>query len=249
MQILIGCAKTMTGLVPRLIAGGTEPAFQRNADGIALRLARYSADELQAMLHCSAAIAKENWFRFRRLVDPSTRRPAVFSYDGMVYKKIDPESMDDADLKYANEHLLISSFLYGLLRPLDLINQYRLEGKVELPGFGGTLFDYWKPILTDWLIDKVKADDGVLVDLASNEFKDLFDWKKVKSSVKIISPQFRVEKAGKLKTVVVYAKMCRGAMTRWILMNRISDPEQLRQWEYEGFRWDGDWNFNLKVTD
>lgn len=246
MQILIGCAKIMTGNAPK-IAGCTLPAFQHDADNIAMQLAGYSADELSDMLHCNMAIAKENWARYQRFFDTSTCRPAVFSYDGMVFQKIASETMSSTDLQYANDHLMIGSFLYGLLRPLDLINPYRLEGNVALPGNDyKSMFDYWKPKLTGWLIDKVKSDDGILVNLASNEFRDIFDWKSVKRELTIITPDFKVDSGGKLKTIVIYAKMCRGAMTRWIIQNRISNPDDLAEFEYENFKWEGDYKYYLR---
>jgi cytoplasmic iron level regulating protein YaaA (DUF328/UPF0246 family) len=250
MQILIACAKIMTGSAPRVIPLVTEPTFQLQANENAMQLMDYSVEELQEMLHVNHDIAVENWRRFRSFHAKGERQPAVFSYDGMVFQRLAPETFTDDELKYANGHLLISSFLYGLLRPLDLINKYRLEGNVILPDNSGkSMFDYWKPILTDWFINQIKSDDGILVNLASDEMRNLFDWKRVKQEVKIITPEFKVEKAGKLKTIVIYTKMCRGAMTRYILKNKITDMESLKVFEYEGFRLDesaGEWMFTLK---
>lgn len=247
MQILIGCAKIMTGNGDGEVPVCTEPAFQDEADKIAMQLTLYSPDELQVMLRVNRHIAEENWLRYRCFFDGSRRTAAVFSYDGMVFRKLSPATMTNDDLIYMNLHLWIGSFLYGLLRPLDLINRYRLEGDVELSCTGHRpLFDYWKPILTDRFIEAVKADDGILVNLASNEFKEIFDWKMVCRELTVISPEFKVEKDGRLKTVVIYAKMCRGAMARWIVQNRISVPEELSGFEYEGFAYEGDWKFNLR---
>ena len=247
MQILLACAKTMTDNAPSGLPSGTQPAFQDVADRLALQLGEYSLEELQAILHVNRHIAAENRRRYSMFFDSSTRIPAIFAYDGMVFQKLSPETLSNDDLLYANGHLFFGSFLYGLLRPLDLINRYRLEGKVELPCTGhATLFNFWKPILTDWFIEKVKSDDGVLVNLASSEFKDIFDWKRVKKELTVVTPEFKVEKDGKLKTVVMYAKMCRGAMARWIIKNRIADVESLQAFEYEGYRNCGDWNYILK---
>ena len=237
----------MTGDVPAGMPVGAEPAFQNIADGLAMHLAGYSPDELQALLRVNRNISQENWLRYQNYADRSTRVPAVFAYDGMVFRKFSPESMSEAELKYADQHLFIGSFLYGLLRPLDMINPYRLEGGVELPCTGQRpLFDYWKPILTDWFISSVKADDGVLVNLASNEFKDIFDWKKVMREVTVVTPEFKVEKDGRLRTVVIYAKMCRGAMARWIVQNRVADTARLREFTYDGFHYESDWTFALR---
>ena len=145
-----------------------------------------------------------------------------------------------------------SSFLYGLLRPLDTIRTYRLEGDAVLPGRGDeTMFSYWQSRLTDDLLGRIHADDGILVNLASGEMKRLFDWKRVCREARVITPEFRIREGDRLKTVVVYTKMCRGEMTRHILKNRIADPATLRSFEWEGFRLDpalskgDDWVFML----
>lgn len=170
----------------------------------------------------------------------------------MVFKRINPKDFSEDDFRYAQEHLLITSFLYGLLRPLDAIKNYRLEGDVKLPELGGmSFFDYWKPRLTDYFIEAIREQGGILINLASGEMKDLFDWEKVNREVQVITPEFHTWKNGKLATVVVYAKMCRGEMTRFILKNRIEQPEELKNFEWEGFRFSGtddsgkSWNFVL----
>lgn len=246
MQILIACAKTMSAATLPQTVSFSEPAFKGIAGELALQLAGYSVDELGKMLHVNRSIAAENYLRYCNFHDSSTRCPAISGYDGMVFRKFDARSMSAADLAYAQRHLLIGSFLYGLLRPLDLINPYRLEGSVALPGNGHkTMFDFWKPLLTDRFIEWVKADDGILVNLASSEFRDILDWKRVSSELTVITPEFKVEKDGRMRTVVIYAKMCRGAMARWIIINRISDPLALRSFEYEGFSHDNGWLFSL----
>lgn len=237
MQILIGCAKIMTGYAPSNILKGTEPAFQKQADETALQLLTYSVNELQEMLHVNNDIALENWKRYQAFTIKETRIQAVFSYDGMVFQRLAPETFTDEELLYANQHLLISSFLYGLLRPLDLINQYRLEGNVTLPCYDHVpMFEFWKPLLTNWLIEQVKADDGILVNLASSEMRNLFDWRRIKKELDVIMPNFKVEKEGRLKTIVIYTKMCRGAMASFILKNRVVDKNHLKDFEYDGFR-------------
>ena len=184
--------------------------------------------------------------------DDDAAIPALTAYTGIVFKRIDPASFTDADFEYAQRHLNITSFLYGLLRPLDAIRTYRLEGDAVLPGRGDeTMFSYWQSRLTDDLLGRIHADDGILVNLASGEMKRLFDWKRVCREARVITPEFRVREGDRLKTVVVYTKMCRGEMTRHILKNRIADPATLRSFEWEGFRLDpalskgDDWVFTL----
>ena len=227
----------MTGTATTGLPLATEPAFQAQANSHVGQLLQYSAEELQTMLGVNPEIAMENWRRYKRFFTNEGRVPAAFAYDGMVFQKLAPETFSDDELRYANSHLFIGSFLYGLLRPLDLVHPYRLEGNVELPENGGkSMFDYWKPILTDWFISQVKSDDGILVNLASNEFKDLFDWKKVEKELTVVAPDFKVMKNGKPKTIVIYAKMCRGAMAKWILQNRPGAPEELTGFQFDGFR-------------
>ncbi len=248
MIILIGCAKIMTGTCLRSLPFATEPHFQLQANENAVQMASYSPETLVDLLRVNADIARENWMRFQHFFDDTKERiPAAFSYDGMVFKKLAPESFQDDELQFFNSHLFIASFLYGLLRPLDLIRKYRMEGSVILPAHAGkNMFDYWKPLLTEYFIRHITSNGGVLVNLASGEMKDLFDWKRVLSKVQVITPQFYTVKDGKPKTIVIYTKMCRGAMARYILKNRLTSPEDLKEFEYEGFRWDGEsGNYNF----
>ena len=191
------------------------------------------------MFHCSRQLAIENKLRYDQFFDGEREIPAVLAYYGQAYKCLQAQTMSDEDLRYAQQHLWITSFLYGLLRPLDMIHPYRMEGKVVLDD--KTMFNHWKPLLTDLLIDSVKADDDILVHLATEEMQHLFDWKKVSREVTIIHPQFLVMKNGKLKSVTVYAKSCRGAMTRFIINNRLDTPEALQGFEYEGFEYRPDY--------
>ena len=97
------------------------------------------------------------------------------------------------------------------------------------------MFEGGRPKLTDVFIEAVQREGGILLNLASGEMRELFDWPKVCSSVRVITPEFLVHKGGKLKTVVVYAKMCRGEMTRYVLKNRVESPELLKAFAWEGF--------------
>lgn len=251
MQILISCAKTMTGTAAVAAPRTTRPLFEAEAAGLALRLAALPAGELERMLRVNPRIAAENRRRYLAFHD-APQLPAIAAYTGVVFRHIAPAEFSPADFAYAQEHLSITSFLYGLLRPLDAIRTYRLEGDAVLPGRGDeTMFSYWQSRLTDDLLGRIHADDGILVNLASGEMKRLFDWKRVCREARVITPEFRIREGDRLKTVVVYTKMCRGEMTRHILKNRIADPATLRSFEWEGFRLDpalskgDDWVFML----
>lgn len=233
----ISCAKTMTGKSKQQVPLTTLPAFENHANENAMHLSQYSVEELERLLRVNHKLASENYLRYQNFLSAdNTALPALLSYTGIVFKRICPKDFTLEDLAYAQDHLRITSFLYGLLRPLDCIKNYRLEGDVRLPENGNqTMFDYWKPLLTEHFIGEIKQQGGVLINLASGEMKDLFDWKRICREVQVITPEFLVHKNGKLTTVVVYAKMCRGEMTRYILKNRIENPEALKGFEWEGF--------------
>ena len=113
-----------------------------------------------------------------------------------------------------------------------------MEYDVKLPELGeGNMYAYWRTRQTEPLIEEVKADDNLLVNLGSMDLQPSFDWKKVEQSVRVITPDFKVWKNGKAETIVIYAKMARGQMTRYIIKNRITDPEALKGITREGFRY------------
>lgn len=240
MLTFISCAKTMTSRSSLAVPEVTIPKFEANAVQTALEMSEYSADELEKLLRVNAKIAAENRLRFHDFCSEDNHTmPAICAYTGAVYKRILPKDFTTDDFYYAQDHLRITSFLYGLLRPLDGIKPYRLEGDVHLPEKGGvSMFDYWKPILTDCFIAEIKRQGGVLVNLASGEMQNLFDWKRVEQEVRVITPEFQVWKGGELKTIVIYTKMNRGEMVRFIIKNRIENPEELKNFTWEGFEFD-----------
>jgi cytoplasmic iron level regulating protein YaaA (DUF328/UPF0246 family) len=236
MQILLACAKTMRDHCDLQVSGLTKPLFEHEAQDFAMEMSQKPVDQLAEMYGCSAKIAAENMQRFQRFFDPSTTMPALLAYNGQAYRCLDAPSLDSDDWSFAQSHLWITSFLYGLLRPKDSVHPYRMEGRLELEAAGGQqLFDYWKQKLTDVLIESVLDDDGILVHLATKEMEKLFDWKRIKKSVRLMQPQFMVDTDGRLKAVAVYAKSCRGAMTRYLIKLRCKDPEPMKDFEYEGF--------------
>ncbi|WP_291528485.1 peroxide stress protein YaaA [Bacteroides sp. UBA939] len=240
MLTFISCAKTMVARTAVKVPEITVPHFQAEAMRNALDMGQFSAAELESLLRVNSKMAVENYLRFQDFFSDSNQSmPAICAYTGIVFKRISPKDFSADDFHYVQNHLRITSFLYGLLRPLDGIKPYRLEGDVRLPERGGmTMFDYWKPLLTDCFIEDIKQKGGILVNLASGEMKDLFDWKRVEKEVRVITPDFQVGKNGQLKTIVIYAKMCRGEMTRFIIRNRIEHPEGLKAFTWEGFAFD-----------
>ena len=246
MQILLACAKIMNTPSPSTIARGREgvtlPRFDQEANTIAAEMGRHDVESLMEMFHCSRHIALDNKLRYQHFFDDEQRMPALAAYYGQAYKCLQAQTLGDDAWHYGQQHLWMTSFLYGLLRPMDAIHAYRMEGNVRLETtHGQTLFDYWKPRLTSVLIQAVKEDDGVLVHLATEEMEHLFDWKQVTAAVRVIQPKFLVMKDGKPKTVTVYAKSCRGAMTRYLLQQRCRQVADLHGFEYQGFCFADGW--------
>ena len=237
MQILLASAKIMHDVLntaPDMALSA--PRFAHEAEAFARDMAQYSTETIAELLGRSQQIAGQNKLRFMRFFEETKKMPAILAYHGQAYKHLKAETLTEKDLNYAQEHLLITSFLYGLLRPLDGIRPYRMEGAVELPsGKGQNMFGFWKSRLTDVLIESVKADDGILVHLATEEFQHLFEWKRVCERVRVVQPLFYVRKGQELKMQAVWAKTCRGAMTRFVIENRVQNPEGLKDFAYEGF--------------
>lgn len=237
MLLLLSCAKTMADVSKVSPPFISVPCYRKEAAEIALQMSQFSVEELECLLHINAKIAVANYRRYQAFhADATQQLPALLAYTGIVFKRLNPSDFTEEEFRYAQEHLRLTSFCYGLLRPMDAICPYRLEGDVQLPEWGNqTLFSYWQSRLTDSFLKEVKANGGVLCYLASDEMRGLFDWKRVEKEVKVITPEFRVWKNGKLSTIVVYTKMSRGEMTRFILKNRIENPEELKHFTWEGF--------------
>lgn len=237
MLILLSCAKTMSSTTKVGVPFTTVPQYRAEAAEVALQMSQFSVDELERLLRVNAKIAVDNYKRFQAFHgDDSHPLPALLSYTGIVFKRLNPTSFSADDFHYAQDHLRLTSFCYGLLRPLDAIRPYRLEGDVRLLEFGDqTMFAYWQSRLTDAFLRDIKAGGGVLCNLASDEMRGLFDWKRIEREVSVITPEFHVWKNGKLSTIVVYTKMSRGEMARYILENRITNPQDLKHFTWEGF--------------
>ena len=228
MQILLACAKTMNTQTSVSVPFKTHPCFEDTAEKFALEMSRWSVEELAEALHCSRHLAAENLLRFQSFKDETEKMPAILAYFGQAYKHLKAANFSADDFCYAQKHLFITSFLYGLLRPLDSIHPYRMEGKVKLQTTDErSMFDFWKIPLTDMLIQAVQADDGILIHLATKEMEHLFDWKRVKKEVRVIQPAFRIEKNGRMVSPAMYAKSCRGAMTRELIRQNSRNPRGL----------------------
>ena len=226
MQILLANAKIMFDKAERKPL--STPLFQSTANSLAAEMAMMDVEELARQLDCSPKIAAENWKRYQDFA-VAEKLPAILAYNGQAYKHLRAKTLSDEALAFAQEHLWITCFLYGLLRPMDGIVPYRMEHCVTLEATGDKpINQFWRDKLTDVLIGSVKADDGILIHLSTEEYEHLFDWNRVCREVKVIHPLFYVRPSdGNLKMQAVWAKSCRGAIVRFILNNLLLTPQEL----------------------
>lgn len=237
MQILLANAKIM--FEKSDVKPASVPTFQREANGLAMEMAALNVEELAEQLGCSRKLAVENWRRYQDFFCAESM-PAIMAFNGQAYKHLKANNLSAEAVDFAQRHLWITCFLYGLLRPMDAVVPYRMEHTVKLP-LAGAVYQFWRDKLTDVLIESVKNDDGVLVHLSTEEYEHLFDWQRVCREVTVVHPLFYVRDGkGKLKIQAVWAKSCRGAMVRYILENRISGIEGLHAFSYEGFEYRAD---------
>ena len=243
MLIVISPAKKLDYETPPTTERYTLPGFLDQSQILIDTLRRYSALDLAELMKLSMKLAELNFDRYEawtREITIDNAKQALLAFKGDVYAGMEAQSFTEADLDYAQEHLRILSGLYGLLRPLDLMMPYRLEMGTRLPNpRGANLYEFWGTIITDAINGQLAAQgDDILVNLASNEYFKSVKPKGIKG--RVITPQFKEHKNGEYKMIGVYAKKARGLMSRYILLNRIEDPEQIKAFDYGGYAWNAD---------
>lgn len=241
MLSVISPAKTLDFETPSTTDKVTQPDFLDHSKPLIEILRDYSPQQLSDLMGISDKLAGLNAARFADWQPPFTldnAKPAVQAFQGDVYTGLEANTFSDDDNLFAQQHLRILSGLYGLLRPLDLIQAYRLEMGTKLPNDAGKdLYAYWKPTLTQALNSAIaESGSNVLVNLASNEYFKAIDTKKL--GARIITPVFKDEKNGSFKIISFYAKKARGLMSAWIIQQQINDPEQLTAFDVAGYRFD-----------
>ncbi len=236
MLALISPAKTMRAEAKLSIESNfcTEPRFTEQTNHIVSLMMRYSASELAEIFKVSSPIARELQCRFEDFYDEaSTLVPAVDSYNGVVYKHF----KENIRKEYLQNRVRISSLLYGLLRPFDMIRPYRMEGFIRLAGSDERVDKFWRDVQTQTLIDDVNEAGGTLLYLASKEEQNAFHWREVLRRVRVIDIKFLQLKCDKLRQVVIYTKMARGEMIRYMMEQNITDLDSLKQFEWSGYRY------------
>lgn len=221
----------------------TVPEFMSDAARLAKTARNLTLGDLKALMSLSDSLAKLNRDRFRAFADDPAAdqiKPAVFAFDGDTYKGLDAKTLSDDDLRWAQDHLRILSGLYGVLRPLDGIQPYRLEmGSRLKTRRGASLYDYWGDQVAKALnVQGRSIGSDFLLNCASQEYFGAADRKALK--LRVISPQFYDLKAGKPTIVSFWAKRARGAMARFVIERRLTDPQDILAFETGGYRYDPD---------
>ncbi|ASK33907.1 hypothetical protein CEK62_05660 [Alcanivorax sp. N3-2A] len=241
MLIVVSPAKTLDYESPLPALRATRPRLLEDSAILIERARRLSPAQLSSLMKVSDRIAHLNVERFAQWSTPFDKdnaRPAIFAFKGDVYTGLDVDRFNGDDLKAAQRRLRILSGLYGLLRPLDLMQPYRLEMGTRLDNErGGDLYQFWGDIVTDLLRkDMNAAGTDVLVNLASNEYFKAVRPKRLPGPV--IEPVFHDEKNGQYKVISFYAKKARGLMAAWILRNGVDQPADLKKFREAGYRYD-----------
>jgi len=201
-------------------------------------LKKKSTKKLEELMGISTQLAQLNYERFQQWHIPYTpeeAKQAIFAFRGDVYSGLDIDTFSNDQLEYAQVHLRILSGLYGVLKPMDLILAYRLEMGTPLSlGRKKNLYEFWDGIITNNIKEAINAqNDDILINLASNEYFKSID--KTKLGVHIISPVFKELKNGQYKMISFFAKKARGMMSRFILQNKLTEVEDLKHFEEDGY--------------
>lgn len=239
MLIVISPAKTLDYETPPVIKTHSKPAMLKHSRQLIENLRNYSALDLAELMHLSIKLAELNFERYHDWKTPFTTRnakQAALAMKGDVYTGLDAETLNEADFDYAQQHLRILSGLYGVLRPLDLMQPYRLEMGTRLPNARGKdLYAFWGEEITQAVNQALRSQgDDILINLASNEY-----YKSIRPKLidgRIITPQFKEKKDGAYRMIGVFAKRARGLMSRYIIEHRLQDPEQIKGFRKEGYR-------------
>lgn len=207
---------------------------------------KLSRKKIASMMNISDNLADLNYERYRDFSTPFTpanSRQAILAFKGDTYVGLDAETLTDDDLKFAQDHFRILSGLYGMLRPLDLIQAYRLEMGCGLkPPRCKNLYDFWKEKLTQGINDLMEEKNtDVIINCASNEYFKAIDHKKING--KIITPRFKFVKNGAVKSPGMMAKRARGMMARYIIQNKIDHIKDLEKFNSDGYK------FQPKLSD
>jgi len=238
MLTVISPAKTLDYDTPPVTQRFTLPQYLDDSQELITQLRDFTPAQISELMHLSDKLAGLNAARFGSWTPdftPANAKQALLAFKGDVYTGLDAQSLGEDDFSYAQDHLRMLSGLYGLLRPLDLMQPYRLEMGTKLANARGKdLYAFWGTRISEWL-NQALADQGddVLLNLASNEYFSAV--KRGALNARVIDVDFKDLKNGQYKIISFYAKKARGMMSRFVIQERIADPEQLKRFDVQGY--------------
>jgi hypothetical protein len=239
MLLLISPAKTLDFDSPLPNVRPTQPDHLAEAARLVAVLRARSPAELSELMHISPALGALNADRFgawQTPFTPANARPALYAFRGDVYQGLQADTLGSRDIQWAQRHLRILSGLYGLLRPLDLIQAYRLEMGTRL-AFDGfrNLYEFWAPRLTTAVnAELARTRHPVLLNLASQEYFGAIDRKAV--AARIVTPTFKELRNGRYQFLSMFGKRARGLMARYVIERRMTAPDDLQAFDVDGYR-------------
>ena len=251
MLAILSPAKTLDYETPLKTKLNSQPIYGRESNQLIKTLRKFEPFEVASLMKISDKLADLNHKRYvewRNKPAESKTRPAALAFKGDVYQGLEAQSFNDNDLKFAQRHLRILSGLYGLLRPLDVIQPYRLEMGTKLKtSKGQNLYDYWGTKLTDGLNEALKeSKEGTLVNLASNEYFGAVQPELLEGS--LLNIGFKEKRNGQLKFVSFSAKKARGLMANFIIKERVKKPDDLKSFDLENYRFNAKMSSELEWT-
>lgn len=243
MIVLLSPAKKLDFISPTTHSVQTKPEFIDKTNKLAAELKKLSADEVGKLMKLSENLSELNYSRlqsFKKNYNPDTSKQAAFAFNGDTYTGLDIDSFSKADLNEAQKKIRILSGLYGVLRPMDLIQPYRLEmgTKFKFNEFKN-LYDFWGNQVTELLNSETKKN-SLIVNCASNEYFGVIN--KSILIPKLITPVFKEKKNGEFKIISFNAKKARGMMAAYIVKNKIKDASELESFDLDGYK------FNKKLS-
>lgn len=240
MLMVISPAKTLDYETKPATERFTQPEHLDHAQELIAQLRDFTPAQIAELMHLSDKLAGLNAARFGSWhpdFTPENAKQALLAFKGDVYTGLNAEDFSDADFDFAQAHLRMLSGLYGVLRPLDLMQPYRLEMGTKLTNARGKdLYAFWGERISGWL-NQALADQGddVLLNLASNEYFGAVKRKAL--NARIIDTEFKDLKNGQYKIISFYAKKARGLMARYVIKERLTNPEGLKDFSYQGYRY------------
>lgn len=237
MIIIMSPAKLQDFETPPPTKEATTPLYGKEAKVLYKSMEGISVEEIASLMSINPQMAHDVYQYIHAFpLSKTSQKQASFAYNGIAYKGLNAETFTRKEMEFAQKHLVHISGLYGVLRPLDLIKPYRLEMQIPIVNDKGKdLYAFWTDTISSYLAKRMKADDNILINLASKEYAKTVNKKLLPKGYKMITPIFKQQTDKGYKQIVVYAKKARGMMSRFIIQHQLTDVEHLKAFDTEGY--------------